>query len=463
MFLIGITQADARTPAYSGPYLVFEAETGRVIESSKAFDPWYPASTTKMMTAYVTFEAIKAGRLTWTSPVVMSKHAASQPPSKTYLKAGTVLTVENTLKILMVKSANDLSVALAEAVSGSEEAFIAEMNAAAQKLGMRSTNFANPHGLPNAQQITTAYDLALLTLAIMRDYNQYMDFFSLPGVRLGKANWRNFNVLIDRYRGAIGFKTGYICSSGFNVVTGARQNGKTIIAIVMGARSGLERAVISKDLLDKGFSGRGIFGLGGVTLAQMQPSGPVASQAVDMRPLICKKPRQRPSAEELRARYGTTLSLANAIAPAGINAEMPRLNAASGGIGGENDGMDDVSTMDLLVGPRIRNQASIPISTGGATGPSAKVMSRWAAPPPIPLRKKDFVALTATRQSNKPLPGAIATPPASEIGALIDRELPKSDSEHGQDQQPSSAAPGAIQSSLNWPLRLTPPQPQARP
>jgi hypothetical protein len=132
----------------------------RVLSSNRAFDAWYPASTTKLMTAYVVFQAVREGRVTMQSPVTISANAAAQPPSKAGLAVGQVLTVENALRVLMVKSANDIAVALAESVAGSEPAFIDQMNSAARALGMSRSTFTNPHGLPDHGQVTTAYDLA---------------------------------------------------------------------------------------------------------------------------------------------------------------------------------------------------------------------------------------------------------------------------------------------------------------
>ena len=167
--LAAVLPAHASTDDYIlGPYLVADAVTGAVYRHRDALRPWYPASTTKLMTAYVTFRALRNGEINMRSPVVVSQNALNQPPSKMGFKVGTVMTVDNALKMILVRSANDIAVALAEAVGGSEPAFIARMNREASQLGMTRTNFENPHGLPNPRQVTTARDLALLATAIRR-------------------------------------------------------------------------------------------------------------------------------------------------------------------------------------------------------------------------------------------------------------------------------------------------------
>jgi D-alanyl-D-alanine carboxypeptidase len=236
-----------------GPYLVADVATGAVYANRDALRPWHPASTTKMMTAYVTFRALNNGEIDMNSPVVVSQNALNQPPSKMGFKVGTVMTVENALKMILVKSANDIAVALGEAVAGSEPAFIARMNREASRLGMTRTNFINPHGLPDPRQVTTARDLALLASAVLTEFPQYRPLFKIHAIRHGKRTLRNYNILIDRYRGATGMKTGYIRDSGFNLVASARRNGKEIVAVVLGACSAMSRAEKAASLLDAGF------------------------------------------------------------------------------------------------------------------------------------------------------------------------------------------------------------------
>jgi D-alanyl-D-alanine carboxypeptidase len=452
------------TPDYFGPHLVFELETGRVIKASKAQDLWYPASTTKMMTAYVVFQAVSSGRLSWDSPVVMSAHAVRQPPSKSYLKQGTVLKLSNALKFLMVKSANDIAVALAETVSGSEKAFVAEMNQAARQLGMTRSHFTNPHGLPDNRMVTTAYDLALLTTALHRDFSPWSGFFSLSAVKLGAKTYKNYNVLIDRYQGAIGYKTGYICAAGYNLVAGAHRSGKTVVAVVMGARSGLERAAITKSLLDKAFESRQFF-IGQKDLSEIGRMQGVDT-AYNMRPLTCKSPRQKPSHDELMARYGSVMAFANPSSSLAGDGGMPRLAAlhSSDSDGGENDGMEDggkLSIIDRLIGPRLRQPQPIEISLNDAdmslmAEHDRQTMARalWPQLPPLPLARPGRPHLASSSGILMALPEraeADTSSSGNSTGSLVPF----------RDQSSDQSARGLRE---GWQLRLTPSQlPMRRP
>jgi len=260
--------------ALANPQMVVDVRTGRVIAHQDAFQKWYPASLTKLMTAYVTFKALKAGRLTLDTPVTMSKKAADQPASKMYFKPGSKLTLDSALKLLLVKSANDVAVAIAETSGGSLDEFIVMMNAEAARLGMSSTRFINPHGLPGKGQYTTARDLAILALQLKREFPEYAGYFSLEGVSTGKKNYGNFNMLVGRFDGADGMKTGFICASGFNQVSSATRNGRTVVSIVLGSDSLAGRADASADLLQHGLSAP----LGqGVPLASLAPYGDTAT------------------------------------------------------------------------------------------------------------------------------------------------------------------------------------------
>jgi D-alanyl-D-alanine carboxypeptidase len=269
--------------ANANPRMLIDANTGRVIAHQDAFRKWYPASLTKLMTAYVTFRAIQGGRMSLESPVVMSRKAADQPASKMYFKPGAKLTLDNALKILLVKSANDVAVAVAEAVGGSNDQFVAMMNAEAQRLGMNSTRFINPHGLPGQGQYTTARDLAILALHIKAEYPQYSGYFSMEGIDTGKRQYPNFNTLIGRFDGADGMKTGFICAAGFNQVSSATRNGRTVISVVLGADSLAGRADDSANLLQQGLT---TSGGQGVPLNSLKPYGDTAA-VTDLTQEIC--------------------------------------------------------------------------------------------------------------------------------------------------------------------------------
>jgi D-alanyl-D-alanine carboxypeptidase len=243
----------AGSPAAAGPALLFDAADDRILYAEDPDDQWHPASLTKIMTAYVTFGAIKEGRLTLATSVGCSALANSQGPTKVGLPVGATMTVETALQALVIKSANDVAVMLAEAVAGSHEAFIEYMNATAARLGMTRTRFANANGLPAAEQVTTARDMARLASAVVHDYPQYAYIWSMVEVRVGKRMLHTHNGLLVKYEGADGMKTGFICDSGFNVVASATRDGRRMIAVVLGEATGGERTARAANLLQHGF------------------------------------------------------------------------------------------------------------------------------------------------------------------------------------------------------------------
>lgn len=269
--------------ANANPKMVVDVKTGKVISHQEAFRKWYPASLTKLMTAYIAFSQMKAGKLSPQTEVVMSKKAADQPASKMYFKPGQKLTMDSALKLLLIKSANDIAVAIAETIGGTSDNFVAQMNAQAQRLGMSSTRYINANGLPGKGQYTTARDLALLALIIKREFPEYAHYFSLEGVTTGKKDYANFNMLVGRFDGADGMKTGFICASGFNQVSSAVRNGRSVITVVLGADSLAGRTDQSADLLQMGLtapSGQG------VSLASLAPYGDTA-EVNDVSAEIC--------------------------------------------------------------------------------------------------------------------------------------------------------------------------------
>ena len=260
--------------AAANPKMVIDVKTGRVLFHQDAFLKWYAASLTKLMTAYVTFSALKSGKITLSTPVVMSKKATEQPASKMYFKPGTRLSMDSALKIMLVKSANDMAVAVAETVGGSQDQFVAMMNAQAQALGMTSTRYINPHGLPGKGQYSTARDLALLTLRLKQDFPEYQSYFSLEGIDTGKKQYPNFNTLIGRFDGADGMKTGFICASGFNQIGSATRDGRSVISVVLGSDSLAGRADDTANLLQQGLTSPSN---GGVALTALAPYGDTAA------------------------------------------------------------------------------------------------------------------------------------------------------------------------------------------
>ena len=240
-------------PVKAGPALLFDSTTEQIIYAEDPDHLWYPASLTKLMTAYIVFEELKSGRLTSHAKLYNSAHTRRQPASKIGLPLGARIEVGKSLKILIVKSANDVAMMFAEKIGGSEKSFVARMNKTALRLKMRQTHFENPHGLPHPRQVTTARDMGKLAVALIRDFPEYNHLFKLPSVKLGKRRMRSHNDLLRTYEGADGMKTGFICNSGFNVVASATRNGRRLIAVVLGAKSVKVRRARAKALFDYGF------------------------------------------------------------------------------------------------------------------------------------------------------------------------------------------------------------------
>jgi len=277
--------------------LLVDAETGKVLHAENAAYPWYPASVTKLMTAYVSLKAIKDGRITADSLFTVSPNAVAQQPSKMGFPIGTQVTVDNALKMLMVKSANDMAVVLAEGVSGSIEKFADEMNRTAARLGMTQSSFVNPNGLPADEQITSARDLAILARALLRDFPEYDLYWHIPAIKFGRRVMRNTNKLIDAYPGADGMKTGFICASGFNLVATATRANKRLIAVVLGAPSSPVRAVKAAQLFERGFSENVLAWLT-PSLGTVDALQPVNATPPNLREDMCGKHRKRPAAED---------------------------------------------------------------------------------------------------------------------------------------------------------------------
>lgn len=270
-------------PAIAGPVLVADIDSGRVLYAKQATDPWYPASVTKLMTAYLTMHALRSGQLKADTPLKVSARAAAEPASKMGFKPGVEVTVDNALKMLMVKSANDMAVVLAEGVGGSVEGFADMMNQAAQELGMWQSHFVNPHGLPDPGNKSSARDLAVLGRTILRQFPEHAHYMEIEAFQLGKRTYKNTNGLVGRYPGVTGMKTGFICSSGFNVVATATRGSRRLMVVVLGAHSGVERTLMAAALLDRGFADSGWGGPGSLDTLPLSTS----TMPPDMRPQIC--------------------------------------------------------------------------------------------------------------------------------------------------------------------------------
>lgn len=245
VLLPGATAEARQDPAS----IVIDANTGATLQASAPDAYRYPASLTKMMTIYLVFERLKDGRLKPNSRILFSARAASQQPSKLGLKAGETISATNAVRALITKSANDVAVAVAEHIAGSEPAFARQMTAMARQLGMTRTVFRNASGLPDSRQVTTARDMARLGLALQRDFPRRYAMFSRRVFTYNGRRYKNHNRLLGRFQGTDGIKTGYTRASGFNITTSVRRGSKHVIGVVLGRRTGRIRDKVMRDLL----------------------------------------------------------------------------------------------------------------------------------------------------------------------------------------------------------------------
>ncbi|NND49678.1 MAG: D-alanyl-D-alanine carboxypeptidase [Rhizobiales bacterium] len=282
-------------PAAANPTLVIDVDSGAVLHADQAGVPWYPASLTKLMTAYVTFERMRDDdTFTLTNELKVSKAASDQPASKMGLPKGSTVTVARALDALIIYSANDIAVVLAEGVAGSIPAFVDRMNATARRLGMTATTFKNPNGLPDDAQMTTARDMAVLARALIVDFPEHAGVFAKPVLKWGKRRLRARNSLLRTFSGTDGMKTGFICASGYNVVATATRDGKRLMAVVLGASSGNFRSQIAANLLEAAFARNATPLLEHQTVATLSNQAARFVAPEDLRPQICAKSGAHP-------------------------------------------------------------------------------------------------------------------------------------------------------------------------
>jgi D-alanyl-D-alanine carboxypeptidase len=269
-------------PVMAIPLLLIDAKTLQVLYEEDAGQPWHPASLTKMMTAYLAFAAIADGRITLDAPVKVSQHAWNQAPAKSGLDKGDAVSLEDALYIMLVKSANDMAVAIAETIAGDEKTFVAQMNLMAEQMDLTATHFENANGLNNDKQVSSARDLAMLALYLQRDYPQYAEMFRAQAVKIGKATLKSSNEMLETLAGMTGMKTGYICSSGLNIVATMERQGRSLIAVVLGGSSARERNELAAELFLRGLSGA--LEPTGRTVVQLAN---VSGEPTNMKSLIC--------------------------------------------------------------------------------------------------------------------------------------------------------------------------------
>jgi len=297
-------------PRYAA--IVVDAATGEVLYAKRADAQRFPASITKIMTLYLAFEAMATGRLSPNDKVIMSPHASMQAPSKLGLRPGEGVTLDMALQAIAVKSANDMAVAVAERIGGSEDRFAQLMTLRAQELGMTNTHFANASGLPNPHNVSTARDIAILSRAVMRDYPQYYGYFGERAFVFRGRIEQNHNHLLQKMPGVDGLKTGYIGASGFNLAASGVRDGHRLIAVVLGGSSTASRDENVEVLLNAGFEVMHKRALGQritlASIAEPEDNGPI----------------QRPSAEEGDGdQEGVQVELADSLrGPQGLPGEL---------------------------------------------------------------------------------------------------------------------------------------------
>lgn len=234
--------------------LIADVQSGYILQAQNADAKQYPASLTKIMTLYITFDALEKGLLKMDDLIPVSKHAARQPPSKLGVKAGSVMTVREAVLALIVKSANDVAVVLAEALAPSEQEFAEMMTAFAKDLGLTHTQFKNASGLHHPEQWTTAKDMAVLSIAMINHFPQYYPLFSTKSFKFGGKTYYSHNNILLYYKGAEGFKTGFVSAVGYNVISTAKRDNRTLVGVVIGQKTAQKRDSQMRVLLDNGFA-----------------------------------------------------------------------------------------------------------------------------------------------------------------------------------------------------------------
>lgn len=299
IFSVALTSAEARGNRHAA--LILDANTGAILHNADADAPRHPASLTKMMTLYLTFETLQSGRLRMSDKITVSDYAAAQAPSKLGLESGDQITVENAIKAIVTKSANDIAVALAEKIGGSENNFARLMNARARQIGMTGTHYQNASGLPNDDQITTARDMATLALHLQDDFPQYYPFFSTRVFSYAGKSYRNHNSMLNSFAGVDGIKTGYTRGSGFNLVTSWHRGNRHLIGVVFGGDTAGTRNAEMRRLLTRMVARASpIKTRRPMMLARLRGEPKVAQRPAKHRPdlKVAEANRQQPVAEQ---------------------------------------------------------------------------------------------------------------------------------------------------------------------
>ena len=289
VFGAALPSADARANRHAA--LILDANSGAILHNVAGDAPRHPASLTKMMTLYLTFETLQSGRLKMSDKLTMSEHAAAAAPSKLDLDPGDQISVSDAIRAIVTKSANDIAIALAEKIGGSEPNFARLMNARAREFGMTGTHYENASGLPNDAQITTAHDMAILALHLQDDFPQYYPLFSTKVFSYGGKSYRNHNTMLNTFAGVDGIKTGYTRASGFNLVTSWHRGNRHLIGVVFGGDTAGERNAEMRVLLTRMVS----------RASPVRTRKPMFLARLKGEPEIAHRPSQRKPAAEIAA------------------------------------------------------------------------------------------------------------------------------------------------------------------
>jgi D-alanyl-D-alanine carboxypeptidase len=371
----------ARGGGYNPPYadMVVDAKTGKVLHAVNEHALRHPASVTKVMTLYLLFEQLERGKMALDTELKVSAHGASQPPSKLGVRPGGTIEVEDAIKALVTKSANDVAATIGENIAGSEDAFAEMMTRKARALGMTRTVFRNASGLPDPEQVTTAHDLTLLGRAIQERFPRYYSYFQTRSFRYGNRTIGNHNRLLGRIEGVDGIKTGFTRASGFNLLTSARTGGRHVVAAVLGGRSGAVRDRIMANLvtaaLPRAYAG-----------AATAPVIAEAAPAERSRPVVAEAPR--PAARPDVETTATTTPAKPARGPLELAGMRPVVASAAGAA-----------------------STTTPSSLGWRTGPQA-----------VPQAAQGYAALES---DSRFAPSASPTAPAPLLGSKLDVRLPE--------------------------------------
>lgn len=465
--LVGIVPATAR-PQQSA--LIIDANTGATISAHAADEPRYPASLTKMMTLYVVFDLIEQGRLTYQTRIPISDTAASQQPSKLGLEVGTDIALIDAVKALVTKSANDVAVALAEKIAGSEDKFAAVMTQKARAIGMKNSTFKNASGLPNDQQVTTARDMVTLALHLHDDFPKHYPLFATRDFKYAGKTHANHNTLLGRYEGTEGIKTGYTSASGFNLVSSVKRGQKHVVGAVFGGNSAASRNQTMRTLLNIGL-------LKGSTQKTRQPTSAHAVAAAKPRqapePKIAERPRRPTPSVVAQAMPPQAMQpIANDVTPMATATSVGQASAAQAPVSSkiEPSKIEIAKVRPVLVAPRAPRQAPMPQETAPApiapTSPTTVAASAHPAPaprhepqaaPPATFTLPPLASAAAPPEPSAKLPARAPVAVAAQQATRTPQQ-PATRSAARSQQPPSQPAPSQqVASNGPAPIRGTPP------